>query len=189
MYAGDFETGEQEMTRVFAQEPSIDPSAYVPLAMAALARGDSGAARETYRKMAEHGPSGASLAAMGLADVALYEGRYADVEPILAPAIAAAEQGSDHSGLGMKYIALGEAYEGLGQPGRAIAAARAALKLTAGKPQQVLAAAILVRAGQDREASAIAAQLSGQLQPQTRAYRQTARGPHCAETAADDRRG
>ena len=90
------------MTRVFAQEPSIDPSAYVPLAMAALARGDSGAARETYRKMAEHGPSALSLAAMGLADVALYEGRYADVEPILAPAIAAAEQGSDHSGLGMR---------------------------------------------------------------------------------------
>ena len=61
-------------------------------------------------------------------------------------------------------------YEGLGQPARAIAAARAALKLTAGKPQQVLAAAILVRAGQDREASAIAAQLSEQLQPQTRVY-------------------
>ena len=37
MYAGDFETAQQEMTRVFAQEPSIDASAYVPLAMAALA--------------------------------------------------------------------------------------------------------------------------------------------------------
>ena len=169
MYAGEFETAATETKRVIEQEPTLD-LAYVPLAISALARADVAGAREAYAKMAGVGTSGASRAAAGLADIALYEGRYTDVEAILKPALIDDEKAGDLAGMASKWIALAEAYEGLGKPAAAVAAARKALKLAESSPLQVLAAAVLIRAGQDRDAKAIASAFSQRLEPQSRAY-------------------
>jgi tetratricopeptide (TPR) repeat protein/tRNA A-37 threonylcarbamoyl transferase component Bud32 len=169
MYAGDFDTAAKETQQVIDQQPALD-LAYVPLATAALARGDSAGAVEAYAAMAHAGTSGASLAATGVADVALYEGRYGDVERILRPAIAEDEKNGNAVGVSTKWIVLAEAYEGQGKTTAAIAAARRALKLTEGQPLQVLAAAVLIRTGQDRDVKTTAAAFSRQLEPQSRAY-------------------
>ena len=169
MYAGDFDTAAKATQQVIEQQPTLD-LAYVPLATAALARGDSAGAVEAYAAMARAGPSGASLAAAGLADVALYEGRYADVERILRPAIAEDDKSGNVVGVSAKWVVLAEAYEGQGKSAAAVAAARKALKLAEGQPLQVLAAAVLTRTGQDRDAKATAAAFSQQLAPQSRAY-------------------
>jgi tetratricopeptide (TPR) repeat protein len=169
MYAGDFETAAKETRRVIEQQPTLD-LAYVPLATAALARGDSAGAAQAYASMAGTGASGASLAATGLADLAVYEGRYGDVEKILRPAIAEDEKTGNAVGLSAKWVVLAEAYEAQGKTGAAVAAARKGLTLAKGQPIHVLAAAILIRAGQDRDARATAAEFSQRLEAQSRAY-------------------
>jgi eukaryotic-like serine/threonine-protein kinase len=169
MYAGDFDTATKETTHVIEQEPAFYV-AYVPLAMAALARGDAQAAREAYGRMARTGAAGSSLATMGLADVALYEGRYAEAEKILKTGISDDQAAGNVAGMASKYAALGEAFVGLGQPKQAVAAADSALKLTKSKEVQLSAGAIFLRAGRDGLAKTIAAELSQQLQPQARAY-------------------
>ena len=162
-------TAAKATQQVIEQQPTLD-LAYVPLATAALARGDSAGAVEAYAAMARAGTSGASLAAAGLADVALYEGRYADVERILRPAIAEDDKSGNVLGVSAKWVVLAEAYEGQGKSAAAVAAARKALKLAEGQPLQVLAAAVLTRTGQDRDAKATAVAFSQQLAPQSRAY-------------------
>ena len=48
-----------------------------------MATGDRAGARAAYERMSRTGAVGASGAAMGLADLAIYEGRYADAVRIL----------------------------------------------------------------------------------------------------------
>jgi eukaryotic-like serine/threonine-protein kinase len=169
MYAGDFDTATKETTRVIEQEPAFYV-AYVPLAMAALARGDAAAARDAYGRMAKTGAAGSSLATMGLADVALNEGRYAEAEKILRTGISDDQAAGNVAGMASKYLALGESYVGLGQLKPAVAAAQNALKLAKSKEIQLSAGAIFLRAGQDGLAKTLASELSQQLQPQARAY-------------------
>jgi eukaryotic-like serine/threonine-protein kinase len=169
MYAGEFDTAVDEMKQIIAKQPSVD-LAYVPLAVAALVKGDSKQARDAYDAMSATGEAGASRASMGLADMALYEGRYADAAAILAKGIAADEKSGNVPGAAVKHTALAEAYEGQGKIAAAVAEARKAVHAAEGKPLQVLAAAVLIRAGQDREAKALAASFSQRLTPESRAY-------------------
>jgi tetratricopeptide (TPR) repeat protein len=169
MYAGDFDTAAKETRRVIEQQPTLD-LAYVPLAAAALARGDSAGAAQAYAAMAGTGTSGASLAAAGLADLALYEGRYADVEKILRPAIAEDEKSGNVLGQSAKWVVLAEAYEAQDKTAGAAAAAGNALARAKGQPIHVLAASVLIRAGQASDARATVAGFSQRLEAQSRAY-------------------
>jgi len=59
------------------EDPKFE-TAYLPLAMDALAVGsDTARARSAYQEAAKAGDAGASLAAIGQADIDMYEGRYA----------------------------------------------------------------------------------------------------------------
>src|SRR5262249_41102665 len=82
MYASDFPAAEAEAARVIKEYPAF-PKAYLPLAMASLAGGKLDAARGAYERMARAGALGTSLSTMGLADLAMYEGRFGDAEAIL----------------------------------------------------------------------------------------------------------
>jgi hypothetical protein len=73
MYAGDFGTATAEAKRVLSRDSAFH-TAYLPLAIGALAPGDIAAARRAYEGMARTGASGASLAALGGVDIALYQG-------------------------------------------------------------------------------------------------------------------
>src|SRR5947209_116290 len=87
MYAGDFDTGIREQRSVLEMNPSF-VLAYVGTALSELAEGRSGEAAETYQRMEKLGPQGASAASIGLADLALYEGRAADAVGDLEKGIA-----------------------------------------------------------------------------------------------------
>jgi hypothetical protein len=87
MYASDFETAEPEARAVLEMNSSFE-KAYVALALTHLAWGDAAAAASTYARLNSISARGASYAAMGLADLALYEGRAADAVPILEKGIA-----------------------------------------------------------------------------------------------------
>ena len=73
MYAGEFDTAIREQSAVIGMNPRFD-LAYVGLALSQLGQGHADLAAETYKKLSAIDARGASVAALGLADIALYSG-------------------------------------------------------------------------------------------------------------------
>ncbi len=169
MYAGDFATAADEARAVLKQDATAYRS-YLPLAMAAIEKGDFEAARGAYDSMATSGAPGSSLATLGLADLALYQGQFHQAEVLLTKGIVEDQARSNTSGLAAKSVALAESYLGEGKRRLAIEAARRALKLLGAGPASVPAARALIAAGATEEPRALAAALADDLQEELRAY-------------------
>ena len=127
MYAGDFATAETGARQLLREDPKFS-DAYFPLAMAQMAKDDRAGARATFEQMAGIA-TGASRAAMGLADLAMYEGRFGEAEKILSQGIVADEKSGNTAGRASKSIALAEAYQAIGDQPHAFEAARKALSV------------------------------------------------------------
>ncbi len=106
MYASDFSTAVAESEHVL-KLGSFD-KAYLPLATAALAAGNTADAERAYRNMAKVGPRGASIASMGVADVLMYQGSTEDARSELERGAAADEIGNQRAPRAMKLVALAE---------------------------------------------------------------------------------
>jgi hypothetical protein len=175
MYAGDFTIAEGESKKLIEQDGAFF-KAYLPLAVSALARGDPVAARAAYERMAKVGPQGASLAAIGLADLALYEGRFGDVEPILKDALAVDQKSGDSAGAAIKSLVLAEAYDGQGQKALSVAVTRRTLAASRDETVNVPAAVLLLHTDRLADARSIVTQLSQQLPPEPRAFAKALEG-------------
>jgi len=152
--------------------------------MAAISKNDFAAAEGAYERMAATGAQGASMAATGRADLAMYRGRYVEAQAILRTAIDVDRSAKQTAGLAAKLIALAETYEATGQAALAEKTVREALQLGHVEGILVPSALLLLRAGLASEAEDIAAELDNQLQTQTRAYAKVIDG----ESAARKRR-
>src|SRR5439155_19308207 len=119
----------------------------------------------TYEQMAATGAAPASRATMGLADIAMYEGRYDDAVSVLAAGLTADVTTKNSEGLGSKYVALAEAYQALGRKPQAAAAARKALAAERLESVLVPAARVFMESGDNGAAKGLAAELDRQLQP------------------------
>jgi tetratricopeptide (TPR) repeat protein len=183
MYAGDFDTAAAEATKVLELDETAYRS-YLPIAIAALAKSDFEGARTAYETMGKTGAPGASLANLGLADLALYRGRSRDAVLLLTAGIAVDEKHGNTGGMAAKYTALAEAHLAEGRPGPAVQAARRAIKLLGQTSASVPAARVLIAAGKPEDARALAAALAEDLQPELRAYAKLLEG----ELALRDRR-
>src|SRR5262249_53209319 len=86
MYAGDFKSAADESRADINMDPALT-KAYLPLAVAAIADGNFKGASDAYDEMSKTGASGASLAALGHADLDMYEGRFADAEATVKAAL------------------------------------------------------------------------------------------------------
>ena len=175
MYAGDFATAGNEARAVLKLDAGAYRS-YLPLAMAAIATGDFDAARAAYEAMAASGRPGSSLATLGLADLALYQGRLHEADTLLTKGIVEDQAASNTSGLAAKSVALAETYLAEGKQRAAVDAARRALKLLGTGPAAVPAARVLIAAGVSEEPRALAAALANDLQPEFRAYARVLEG-------------
>jgi len=169
MYASDFQTAATTAQELIKEDPKFE-TAYLPLAMDALASGDVARARAAYAEAAKAGDAGASLAAIGLADIDMYEGRY-DVAIGSLPAAAKQDtaQGND-LGAVAKLVALAEAQAARGRAGPARTAFDQARALSTADSVLVPAARLAVASGRIADAKAIAAELSRQVPAQSRAY-------------------
>src|SRR3954471_22117743 len=168
MYAGDFGGASAAGKAVIAQDP-LTVKAYLPVAIDAIVKGDSAAAAAAYDDMtAKAGAGGASLAAIGRADLALYAGRV-DIGD-LKPSIAADLDAKRTTPAAVKQIIVAEAELAAGRKAQAIDAAREALKLTRQVATIVPAARVFLRAGRIADARGLAADLAAQLPKQNRAY-------------------
>ncbi len=175
MYAGDFATAENGARDLIREDPKFS-DAYFPLAIALLAKGDRAGARTAYQQMAQIGSEGASRATMGLADIAIFEGRYPEAETILSRGIVEDEKDKNELGLSSKYAALAETELALGRPAAALDAARKALAVTRSESTAVAAVRVFLAAGRAAEARALASDLGKELQTQSRAYAKVIEG-------------
>jgi tetratricopeptide (TPR) repeat protein len=113
---------------------------------------------------------------MGLADLAMYEGRYGDAGKILSEAVVADEKSGNTVGRASKYVALAEVYGATGDQPHAFDAARKALSVNRLESVAMPSARIFAAGGRTADARALAAELSKNLQSQTRAYGRIAEG-------------
>jgi eukaryotic-like serine/threonine-protein kinase len=165
-YSGDFAGAEQEV------EQMAEPGAFGLLAraFAQIGQGQVPAAIATYEALGALDEQGASYMASGLADIAIYEGRYGDAVRILRAGAASdiASEASDRAA--SKLVALARAELLREQRPAAIAAAEKALDASQSVGIQFLAARVFAQAGATARAQALAGELSAQFQAEPQAY-------------------
>jgi serine/threonine protein kinase/tetratricopeptide (TPR) repeat protein len=167
-YDGDFAGGEREAQAALGLNPSYP--AYLALVEAQLGLGQMSQATETYHKLAKVNVLGASLAASGLADLAVYEGRFADAVRILDHGASADLAAKNLDNAAEKFAALAHIQLLRGQKGLAVAAATRASAMSQVVPVRVLAAQTFVEAGEIAKAQKLASGLASELQPEPQAY-------------------
>jgi tetratricopeptide (TPR) repeat protein/tRNA A-37 threonylcarbamoyl transferase component Bud32 len=167
--AGDFAAADREARAVLALEADYE-EAYVPLALAQLARGSAEQAAETYHKLSGLGPYGHSAAATGLADIAAYEGRLRDAAAILTAGIASDLGGGWSDNAADKDLMLAQVRLDQGERGEALRLVEGALKINQNSEVVYCAAQILLAAGFNDRVRALAAELDKRIEPEPRAY-------------------
>jgi len=169
IYAGDFATGDKEAKTVLEQNPSFT-HAYIALAMAQMGMGQAPDAEQTYHKLEALNARGASIAALGLADIALFRGRADDAIPLLEKGIAADLANKDNDGAAGKYIVLAQAQLLAGHAAPAQAAAEKAIALSKDETVLYSAGEVYLDAGQAAKAAQLATQLSARIEPEPQMY-------------------
>ncbi len=175
MYAGEFETALKESAAVLSMNPAF-PKAFVAQALSEAALGRREDASATYRKLEATGARGASYASMGLADLALVEGRPADAVPILQAGSAADLESKSAEAAGAKLAALADAQLALGKSADAIASAERALAASRNLSVAFPVARVYLAAGREPKAQALADELAARLEPDAQAYARLIRG-------------
>jgi tetratricopeptide (TPR) repeat protein len=167
-YGTDFQTGEKEAKALFDMDPAY-PTAPIALAFVQLGQGHPEQAIETYGKL-ESSPLGASRKAAGLADVAIYDGRFAEAVKLLEQGAAADIAGKYSDKAAAKYAAL--AYTRLLQDKKqdAVRAAQDALGNSKTANIRFLAGRIFAMAGEYARAQALAKELAAEIQDERQAY-------------------
>ncbi len=167
-YAGDFPTGEREARAVQQINPSYE-SGYLALAYGQLGQGQLAQAAETYQKLETISALGASLGSSGLADLALYEGRFSDAVRILEKG-AAVDLAAKNERAVEKLVALAYTQLLRGEKRRALDAAERALANSKRAGTRFLAARIFVEAGEVSRARELSAGLATELQAEPQSY-------------------
>ncbi len=175
MYASDFDSGIREQQAVLQMNPNF-VLAYVGLALSRMGKEELDQARETWQKLDKVGPDGASAAAIGLADIGLYQGRAADATAILEKAVAADEQNKNPDAAAVKWTTLAQAYLLLGHSGSARAALQHALADSKDTSVLFWSSRIAEGLGEDAKAVDVSKQLSSRLEPDAQAYAKLIQG-------------
>ena len=167
-YAGDFQAGEREARKVVQMTPSHD--AYLALVEAQLGLGQLAQATETYHTLEKLSAMGSSTAASGLADLAVYEGRYSEAARMLESGAAADVKAKRLENAANKYAALSRVQFQLGHKPAALAAAEKALASSQTMYVKFLTGQTFVESGEPAKGEKLAAALSAEAQAEPQAY-------------------
>ena len=166
-YTGDFPAAEQQAQAALQLNPSYETS-YLALAYAQLGRGQLGEAAETYHRLEKLSHLGASMGASGLADLALYQGRFSDAVRMLEKG-ASADLAAKNSRAAEKFAALAYAQLSWGHNRQAVEAATRALSGNKKVNIRFLMARIFIETGEVARAQALAKELASELTPEAQA--------------------
>jgi serine/threonine protein kinase/tetratricopeptide (TPR) repeat protein len=167
-FAGDFQSCEREGREVQRLNPS-DEDGYVVRAYAQLGQGQLPQATETYQELQKLGTTYAPLAASGLANLALYEGRYRQAREILEKGVTAdlAAKEPDRAADHLAMLAYTELLRGEKQS--AVVAAEKALANSQSAEIRFLAARAFLDAGETAKGRALATALASELKAEPQA--------------------
>ena len=166
MYAGDFETSIKEAQAALELNPKY-AKGMVALGVSHLAAGRTPEAVGAYERLNSVNPS---LSTLGLADIALYEGRASDAAALLERGAAADGAEGNTAAAARKLTALATARRLQGRNADAARLAQQAVKATDTFEVKVEAALVYVELGMLKEATALADALRSSLQPDPQAY-------------------
>ncbi len=169
MYAGQFDSAISESDAARKLNAGF-VKAFVARALSELALGRPADAVKTYDQLAAISPAGASTAALGLADVALYEGRTKDAIALLDAGIAADLAAKNTSAVAFKRVAIADAYFLQGNTAAAARQAEAAVAGNSSTAIALTAGLLLARTGQGPHALKIADGLAARLEADPQAY-------------------
>jgi serine/threonine protein kinase/tetratricopeptide (TPR) repeat protein len=167
--AGQFEVAEQRVRSIIENNPDF-LYAYAILAPVELAQGENEKARETYEQIENKSDTGVSMAAHGLADMALYEGRLKDAQAILRRGIEVDKNNDWKYKAAQKQLLLAQAYFLQGNNQSAIEEADRALETFRNEETIFSAAEIYIQAGEISKARSMAAELNVKVQPVHQSY-------------------
>jgi tetratricopeptide (TPR) repeat protein/predicted Ser/Thr protein kinase len=168
-FAGDFAAGEKEARAGLAINPSA-AQGFLVLAEAQIGQGQIDKATESYHQLEKIGALPASTATAGLADLAAYQGEYAEASTILANGAAADVVAKNTDNAARKYLALGNIEELLGKHAAAVSDTGKALANSQTTQIEFLAANTYVDAGETARAQKLATSLSSELTNEPQAY-------------------
>jgi tetratricopeptide (TPR) repeat protein len=169
LYGSDFEGGEREARATLELDPNYR-TGFIASAFAQLGQGQLQKAAEAYGKLEKLSKLGASNAAMGMADIALYEGRFEDAAHILEKAATEDSSGKLPEEAANKFALLAYTRMLQGQNAAAIAAAQKALDNSKAVRIRFSAGRILAATGQTARAKALADDLGKELQSEPQSY-------------------
>jgi hypothetical protein len=177
----DFRAAERDVRAALGMDPSHEKG-YLILAMAQLGQNQLTNAAETYHKLEKVSETGASFAASGLADLAMYEGRFSEAARILEKSAADDLAAKRPDQAASKFAPLAYVQLLRQQNGPALAAAESALANSKEVKIRLLAALIFVQAGKEARARKLADALASELPAEPQAYAKLIDG----ETALKD---
>ncbi len=168
-FAGDFAAGEKEARAGLAINPSA-AQGFLVLAEAQIGQGQIDRATESYHQLQKIGALPASTATAGLADLAAYQGKYAEAATILANGAAADVAAKNTDNAARKYAALGNIEEIQSKHAAALSDIGKALANSQTTQIEFLAANTYVDAGEMAKAQKLATSLSSELTNEPQAY-------------------
>lgn len=168
MYAGDFDRAIKESEIILKQNPSFD-KAYLCLAISYLAKGQPIDAEATYKKMAGLSKWGSSEAALGLADMSIYQGQLEDAVQLLQKGMAEDTTNSDKAAASLKQVIIAAAEMSRHQRPAALTNAEKAAQASDDESVLYPAAEVFLEEGETAKAQHIADQLDKRFEPQPRA--------------------
>src|SRR5580704_8637180 len=169
LYAGDFDTADKEAQSILQENPQFD-QALRTAALAGLGLGRTAEAQTNYSKLQAVSPYGASIAASGLSDLALYEGRLLDAAGILEKAIARDLATQDAEAAADRTATLAVVQLTMGKTKEAISSADKASSSSKDPGVIYRASQVYIAAGQEAKALQLVAPLSQRLQTEPQVY-------------------
>lgn len=169
LYSGDFDAAAKEAQAMLVENPKFD-QALRTLALAELGLGHNEEAFQAYEKVKDVSAYGASISQMGLADLALYEGRLAEAAGILENAVSGYKAAKDLESaadfgatLALAQLALGKNKDALSSAAEASAASK--------DPGVIYRAAeVYLAAGEGSKALQLSAPLAERLEAEPQVY-------------------
>jgi tetratricopeptide (TPR) repeat protein/predicted Ser/Thr protein kinase len=168
-FAGDFAASEKEARTALAISPTA-AQGYLVLAEGQLGQGQIEKAADSYHQLERFGPVATSTAADGLADLAAYQGKYAEAARILAQGATADGSAKMADDAARKYAALANMEELQGHQAAALSDIGKALTNSKSIQIEFLAAISYVDAGDLAHAQKLATSLSSELTNEPQAY-------------------
>jgi len=168
-YATDFQSCEAGAQEVLQVNPAYE-EAFLVLAYAQMGQNQVPQAAETYQKLEKISAWGASLAAAGLGDVALYQGKFREGAQILEKGAAADLAAKNPDAAADKFVMLAYANVLRGEKQSVLTAVQNALANSQSAKIQFLAARALVEVGETAKARKLADSLAAALQASPRAH-------------------